>query len=103
MNTRQAIGPMFMRVERRPEDRCRRVKKDENRTGGQGVAGSNPVIPTHVWSFEASMSHHGTNLWCMEIPRVQRCPVPLTGGGMPLEAARLSIPKTNPSTGMLIP
>ena len=44
---------MFMRVERRPERRYSLVKKGENRTGGQGVAGSNPVIPTNLFTFDA--------------------------------------------------
>ena len=36
--------------------------------------GSNPAIPTNLWGFWGSMV---TKPWCMEVPRVQRCPLPL--------------------------
>lgn len=40
---------MFVRVVTIRAGRCKWVKNDSKRTGGQGVAGSNPVIPTNVY------------------------------------------------------
>ena len=52
-----------MRVARHPERRYRRVKKGENRTGGQGVAGSNPVIPTNSSTLGEQPGNRRRAIW----------------------------------------
>jgi hypothetical protein len=44
---------MFMRLATIRAGRCEWMKNDSERTGGQGVVGSNPAIPTNFERFPA--------------------------------------------------